>query len=368
MNREVVACLTPPGVSAIAVLALQGPTVWAKLRPYFHTATTPEVHQEPRLYRGRLEHDGLGDDLILSLQGDVDVQTIELQTHGGPGIIQWALDFSQRLGCQVLTWQEWLERSSSAPQSLSTIPIWNLLPLATTKKTAAILLDQCHGAFARALEEIQSEFASNRNDPQALSKSIDALKSWESLGHHLVQPWRVVLAGMPNVGKSSLLNALLGFDRAVTSSIPGTTRDLVAATLVWNGFPFEFIDTAGIHESEHPIEQAGMQQARHAYRNADVVLGLIDLSDPQSRLPDQVGATFVVGTKADLPRRSASVVDNAVSSLSRDGINDLLQALYRHVIPLDPKPGQGIPVTEQDRRILDAWKERTGRNPSAQPV
>ena len=345
MSRDVVCCLTPAGASAIAVVGLRGPTVWSKLSSFF-TATKkqPSLTVTPQTYLGKLHRDGLGDEVVLVLQGTEVHQEIELQLHGGPGVVAWCLQFAEELGCQHIEWPEWLGNE-----------LWKMLPLAITKKTANILLDQCHGAFDRALASLQERAQNAGNNRDKLLSEVDALLSWESLGTHLVQPWKIVLAGAPNAGKSSLLNAMLGFERAITSDIPGTTRDLVTATVVWNGYPLEFIDTAGLREQAGTLEAAGMEQTRLMSRQADMVLWLIDLNSEAVLLPADMTPTMIVGTKADLPRTGDVKTDIDVSAKISTGLRELLAAVVKKLVPVEPQAGQPMPLlpshTEELRRL-----------------
>ncbi len=87
---------------------------------------------------------------------------------------------------------------------------------------------------------------------------LDAVLRWTDLGTHLATPWRVVLAGAPNVGKSSLINALLGYGRAIVFDQPGTTRDVVTADAAIEGWPITLADTAGLHDASDATESAGI--------------------------------------------------------------------------------------------------------------
>jgi len=345
MNRDVVCCLTPAGASAIAVVGLRGPTVWSNLSPYFTSAKKqPTLTTVPQTYLGNLHDDGLGDEVVLVLHGTNDYQEIELQLHGGPGVVAWCLQFAEELGCQRIQWPEWMESE-----------LWKLLPLATTKKTAGMLLDQCQGAFDHALVALQERVQKPGVDQQQLLNEVDNLLSLESLGVHLVEPWKIVLAGPPNVGKSSLLNALLGFERAITSDIPGTTRDLVTATIAWNGYPMEFIDTAGLREQAGTLEAAGMEQTRLMSRQADMVLWLIDLNSEAVLLPTDMTPSMIVGTKADLPSKGNVKTDINVSAQLGTGLKELLASVVKKLVPVEPQAGQPMPVlsshTEELRRL-----------------
>ena len=140
-------------------------------------------------------------------------------------------------------------------------------------------------------EDIQPEVGDGfRSEIKDLLKSVASLLETAPLGHRLRSGYRLVLAGPPNAGKSSLLNALLGLDRALVSSIPGTTRDTVEESILLAGFSVRLIDTAGLRPSSDPLEQEGMARTRAAMKTADLVLALIDshnlqIPAPQSGLP-----------------------------------------------------------------------------------
>src|SRR5207237_6999014 len=130
------------------------------------------------------------------------------------------------------------------------------LTRAPTVKTAAILLDQVHGAFDSASAEILG--AIHTGDHAAALRRLARLAQTQRLGRHLVEPFRVVIAGAANVGKSSLVNACAGFTRSLVSSIAGTTRDVVSTRIALEGWPVELVDTAGFHESASALEKEGM--------------------------------------------------------------------------------------------------------------
>ena len=102
----------------------------------------------------------------------------------------------------------------------------------------------------------------------------------------------IALAGRPNVGKSSLLNALLGFDRAIVHALPGTTRDAVDALVEWSGIPVRLVDTAGLREEAEPVEAEGMERSRRELRRADVVLWVVDASEPPAPEDGRIGESL----------------------------------------------------------------------------
>src|SRR5439155_1993256 len=170
------------------------------------------------------------------------------------------------------------------------------LQRAPTLRTAAILLDQLHGAFdsavARVLELLDT-------DPGAARAALGELVRFAPVGRHLVEPWKVVVAGPPNVGKSSLVNALAGYQRTVVSEVAGTTRDAVSVQLAFDGWPVELTDTAGLREASG-LEAAGIERAKRALAEADLVLWLRACGEPASASLSGDSLNLVVWNKSDL--------------------------------------------------------------------
>ncbi len=314
------------------MVGLRGSTVWDRLAPYFQPARKkPVLSKQPQLVYGTLSREGLGDEIVLLLQGHADSQYLELQTHGGPGIVQWCLDLAKDIGCEIITWTEWHEDE-----------ILNLLAQAGTSRIAARLLDQLDGRFWKKAQEIERD-----RDREEVLK----LWSYRILGSRLVEPWKITLAGAPNAGKSSLLNALVGYERAIISDIPGTTRDQVKAMAAWRGWQFQFIDTAGLRETEDALEQEGMEKTLASCQSSDLIVWLNDLSQPMKAVPAGIRADLTVGTKADLIPEIKTEAGHsagnllAISSHTHQGIPEFLDAIYHKLIPQEPPPGQPLPVT-----------------------
>ena len=116
---------------------------------------------------------------------------------------------------------------------------------------------------------------------QALQSSLLATIAQASQGAMLRNGLRIVLAGKPNAGKSSLLNALSGFEAAIVTDIPGTTRDTVTQTINVGGLPVHIIDTAGLRDSDDTVEKIGIARAHQAIEDADHVLLLVDATEPE---------------------------------------------------------------------------------------
>src|SRR5205085_4352386 len=160
---------------------------------------------------------------------------------------------------------------------------WALLERATTVRTASILLDQYHGAFDGAVADVLA--AIDRGDADAARRLLEDLAAVGPVGRHLVEPWTVVVAGAPNVGKSSLVNALAGYQRSVVSEVAGTTRDVVTTTVAFDGWPVELADTAGLRRAAESLEAAGVELARRFLEGADLVVWVTAVTDHASTWP-----------------------------------------------------------------------------------
>lgn len=178
-------------------------------------------------------------------------------------------------------------------------------------------------------------------DP-ALSRDCGALANelTEWLGRPRAEPLReglrVVLAGPPNVGKSSLLNVLAGYERAIVTEIPGTTRDHIEVPLALSGIPIRLTDTAGLRDSDERIERVGVERAKGLVQRADV---LIWLGNPEAAPAH--AALIRVHSRADLPDRGLAPEGSiAVSAVTGAGLNELEQAIVKLARALLPAEGQ----------------------------
>jgi tRNA modification GTPase len=158
-------------------------------------------------------------------------------------------------------------------------------------------------------EELEADI--NTALPQQLSEAllqIQSLISEGRAGRIIKDGIHIVLCGRPNVGKSSLLNALCGEDKAIVTPIPGTTRDVLDAQIIFDGVALRFFDTAGIRQEAGEIEQIGINRARDLFARADIILLLLDGSLPLTEedigiIQETEQATrLIIGTKSDLPR------------------------------------------------------------------
>ena len=167
-----------------------------------------------------------------------------------------------------------------------------------------------------------------RDAARGAIERIDRALATADKAQRLRDGFTVVIAGPPNVGKSTLMNALAGRDVAITSPIPGTTRDLIEVFLDLRGYPVILVDTAGIRESQDPIEQEGVARARRRAESADLTLWLSD--GDGSETPSLKSPPLAVRTKADLNGADATragTADLAISAKTGAGIDRLLDVI-----------------------------------------
>jgi tRNA modification GTPase len=173
----------------------------------------------------------------------------------------------------------------------------------------------------------------------------------------------VAIVGRPNVGKSSLLNALAGFARSIVFDQPGTTRDIVAAEIALRGWPVRLVDTAGLRDSNCALESAGIGLAREQIGLADCRLIVVDTSRPPEPEDFDLLAAWpnaiVVANKTDLVDVWVDRTPPGawrISSLTGSGVDSLAEAIAESLVPRVPDSGTPIPVTRRQVDLLQQAK------------
>lgn len=312
-----VVVLTPPGRGAIATVLVEGAGALSAVAARFRAASghALESFAPDRLAFGRFGGEP-GEEVVVRVRS---LQSIEIHCHGGHAAVAMLCQSLIEAGCTPMAWPAWIARQADDPIAWAAMVA---LAEARTERTAAILLDQYQGALRRAILSILD--ALNRGDLDAAREEIDRLLGRAPVGLHVARPWRVVVAGPPNAGKSSLVNAILGYGRAIVDPAPGTTRDLVTATTAIEGWPVELCDTAGLRESRHPVERAGVELAEQGLAAAELVLMVFDLSQPWSsadeRLVQAQPGAILVHNKTDLIEEEDGSEEGDESNFGEDGL------------------------------------------------
>ena len=279
---------------------------------------------------------------------------IEIHTHGGEQIALAIERLFIKHGAVRESWQEYLDRLTPARPNGNerwACPVrqrflaLQRLPFAPTERTAQIILDQYNGAYEQEMSAIESLTL-----PEEQERRRARLSELASLGKHLVEPFRVVLAGASNAGKSSLLNAILGFQRSIVHHQPGTTRDVVCGLTAIDGFPVMFFDTAGFRESDDCLEQQGMERSVQSAADADLVVWVVDATlsglpcTPDFGCANGLADVLVCYNKIDLLSVSTFNLEPGVSALTGAGLETLLGEVLHRLVKRPPTPGEAVPI------------------------
>lgn len=345
----IVARLSPPGKSAIACLGIVGPRGWEVVRTLFRRVKNkplPEAPNVPAVYFGSFGDPALGsDEVILYVRSS---SNLEVHCHGGVEVVRLLEATLAARDVQPAAPQAWAEAVHGSERAA----MLDIVSRCPTLRTAAIALDQLHGAFGQAIAAIETMRAAG--DIAGSEARRQRLLALAPVGEHLTRPWTVAIAGAPNVGKSSLVNALAGYTRSIVSPTPGTTRDVVATTLAFDGWPVELLDTAGLRDTADPLESAGVQLATAAHAEADLVVWVIDATAPTNELPPE-GALVVIN-KVDCVVGSDGPGAIRTSAVTNAGIDDLMGEMVRRLIPHAPERGEAIPITPGQRALVERFR------------
>jgi tRNA modification GTPase len=354
--------MTPVGRGAVAVVLVAGPDAVRSVDACFHPASGKPIAEvsHNRILFGRWGS-ATGEELIVCRRAE---DAVEVHCHGGLAAVRAVVERLEETGCEPTQWQEWLRESVDDPiRAEAQIA----LAEAPTARTAEILLDQFDGALSVAIHQVLD--AVGRGDWASASSVLDSLLVRGDLGLHLTRPWRVVLAGRPNVGKSSLMNALVGFQRAIVCDLPGTTRDVVTANTAIEGWPVQLADTAGLRETRDEIESQGVARASAAAGDADLVLFIDDEPNGFQNPPPNAGRKLRVLNKLDLhPQFAVTASDSfdiAVSAVTSQGIPQLIDAIGKALVPAPPTTGEAVPFTANQVERLTAACAAIGKRDAA---
>lgn len=357
------AVLTPVGRGAVATIRLRGELdqLTKSVERYFHAASGRTLQQQ-RVGQIAFGAWGAGTEQEDVVVGRVENHVVEIHCHGGDAAARRILVDLEQAGCQVTDWRAQVFDELDALQSECA----DRLSRASTWRTADILHEQSSGVLRRAIQSVEGCLNRSRETNCAAEalEQLDELLKWSSFGCHLSEPWKIVLTGRPNVGKSSLINALLGYQRAIVFDTPGTTRDVVTAETAFDGWPVVLADTAGLRDTTEELEAAGIELARRQLQNADARLVLVDLSQPPTRddqaLLEEWPDAIVVGHKCDLNDQWQSHLPGdavRVSSVTGTGLETIRQHLVEHVVPAVPSQGTAVPVTARQCQWLEQARE-----------
>ncbi|TWT96299.1 GTPase [Neorhodopirellula pilleata] len=396
--------LTAVGRSAVAVIGLRGPRARHCLDACFHRAHPREFRPGQIRYgiwraddTDESDGDGLGDlnvDRNDEVAGESIVVTpigedeFEIHAHGGVAAIGKIMQSLVRNGVRRIDADDYERHHHS---DLLTREAESVLIRCSTTRNAAIAMNQVRFGLA---DWLRSWWA-NPGDLGELQDRTRRIMQFAAVGEHLVDPYRVVLSGPPNVGKSSLINRLVGYGRAITHDAPGTTRDVIACDTVIAGLNVRLSDTAGIRVDGDAIEREGIRRGAIAITQAELVVAVVspscldelptmrqrilslapnvpvlevlnqadrlDLPPPKAACEPSAASepkaaselrTASARSAAELPRLRTIAIEIPDASAHDDGIADLTDAIIGRLRPADPEERQAIPINQRQREHL----------------
>lgn len=402
MNQDIIAAISTglsPG--GIGIVRVSGPGAAALCEPLTHIKGTPLTQAEPNhLYYGKImEGETLLDEALICLmkapRSYTAEETIELQCHGGPFVLQQILEAVLRAGARLAEPGEFTKRAFlNGRLDLSEAEAVMDLIQSQTALGRDTALKQLSGANSEKIRKIRAKILEKTafleavlDDPEHFEwedekpamwpmiedtiAELDAMLAAADNGRLLAEGVRTAIVGSPNVGKSSLLNALLGFERAIVTQIPGTTRDTIEESFRFEDTVLRLLDTAGIREGAEEIEKIGIARTKEAIREADLILFVADGSAELSIKEEESLAAMadkpviLLLNKADLGlfrtpesmEERFSVPCFAISAQSGEGIPAVLKEIQRkfHLSELRQQP---LVVTNiRHKQLLEKARE-----------
>ena len=385
MNHEttIAAIATPPGEGGIAVIRLSGADAFS-IASHCFSRTIKQSHHAHYGHILNEDHSKLDEVLLLPMKGPhsfTGEDVIEIHCHGGRLITQKVLSrlitlgahpaapgqFSHRAflnGKLDLAQAEAVAQLIHAKNEHALIAAESQLEGTLSKKVAhfqgqltqiAAIIEAWvdypeEGLEFASHEEIVSQFESTLHEMESLAATFKD-------GKILNEGINLCILGAPNVGKSSLMNALLGFDRAIVTDIAGTTRDLLNEEMKSGHLHYNLVDTAGIRITDEVVEKEGIRRSHEAAQKADLILMMLDATNPQliEGLPKE--KTLLVWNKIDLPHTISEIDDLysvQISAKNHTGIDQLKSGIEKLVLENGaPAKDQIIITQERHYRALN---------------
>ena len=389
IDDTIAAVSTPIGEGGIGIVRLSGSDAVAIADSLFCSskgialadASSHTIH-----YGTIREQDRMIDEVLVSVMRAPNTYTrediAEINCHGGIVATRAVLDAVLKTGARMAERGEFTKRAFvngriSLDQAKAVLDIVR----ARTALGLEAALDRLGGRFTQALGELRTNVAEILADLEveidypdldvnieAIAPRIDVcatrvreMLSKSESGRLIREGLTVAIIGRPNVGKSTLLNALLAEERAIVTPIPGTTRDTIEENASLGGIPVRWIDTAGLRDADHPVEAEGVRRARGAIDRADLLLLLVDTSEPR-RAEDDVVLNLDAGVpallvlnKSDLPNAWDTVPEGRwsatlrVSAKNGSGVEALRQEILQTLVA-------GNLPTRNSVLLLDTWE------------
>ena len=385
-QEDIVAIATPPGVGALAVVRISGGSLKQLYKNFTHKTPKNRFASFSKLYHPK-KNTVLDEAVVTYFESPnsfTGEDVIEISCHGGEAVknsvVHAALDSGLRLAAPgEFSFRSFLNGkmdliqaeavsaliSSKTPLS-SEISLHHLGGMVSDmlldiKEKIIIVLSIIENEFNFSENEIDfTSYSEIKSKILAVQLQIKKLLDSSVFGKNIFSGIRIIIYGKPNSGKSSLFNAILGHNRAITSSVPGTTRDTVEAWFELAGVPVCLFDTAGIWEPEEHLDGLGVEKTLSELKHADICL-LVDEKDPESLVGAKFNKNFkhhyiMVKTKVDLNHSQHSDKKDVIStsSINNVGIKKLLTCVstYIHENINISEAHQSVLITQRQRNLL----------------
>ena len=366
-SDTICAISTPPGAGGIGIIRVSGPEALEYLKAVFQPRDKSCFFASHRLYYGHVVHPrnrAILDEVLTVYMAAPATYTredvVEIHCHGNFLVLQSILELLVSLGARLaepgeFTKLAYLNGRIDLTQAEAVIDVL----AARTRKGMEMALDQLGGSLYHQVDEVRQALVRLRavvevaidfpdEDVEIVDRSVfvqqvssEVLAPLERLlrqadeGRIFRDGISVVIVGLPNVGKSSLLNTLLQEERALVTSIPGTTRDTIEEYLDINGVPVRIVDTAGIRQGADEVEEMGIERARKQIDQADLVLFMFDASRGFRGEDKKLFAT--------VQHKPLLVLANKIDLAAQERVFDDFDLTHRKaVIPISAKKQQGI--------------------------
>lgn len=373
MNQKETICAlaTPQGIGALALIRVSGEHTFEIVNKIFKGKNLSIVDPNTIHFGRIMDGNQIVDEVLVSVfkapHSFTKEDSVEISTHGSEYIVRYVLKLLVNNGCKMAQPGEFTQRAFLNGQfDLAQAEAVADLIAADSSAAHQIAIHQLKGGFSKKLANLREElihFASlveleldfgeedvefaNREDLKALINSIQIqimplIDSFES-GNAIKEGVPVAIIGAPNAGKSTLLNVLLNEEKAIVTSIAGTTRDIIEDVVFIEGRKFRFIDTAGIRETEDLIESMGIERSKKAMNSAQIVLFLFDSAKSKAFLDelamelDNKKVIIWVQNKIDIQENLEFSGESAIQISAKNdiGIEKLKEKLIRNVKKLN---------------------------------
>jgi len=343
--------LTPYGQGGISTIEIIGECSLSLVNKIF--VGKKEIKKPFKLYYGYVkEKHSLLDEVIARFipkeKSFCGENCVEICCHGGITATEKIVDLLFKEGAEKIAPDKIIDiayrnKKIDAIQKEA----WTFLPYALTDLAAELLNDQAQGALSNTIKKITKD-------------KIKELLGSSSLGLSLTTPKKIVIVGKTNVGKSTLFNKLVGRERVLVGKSPHTTRDPITELIEINKIPLELVDTAGLENSSNVLEKISMKKTIEKTQSADLVIMLIDATNPQQVTVNVDCPIIICANKIDKVSCCLPKADLHISALKGQGINELRQAIV-HILKIDSHytPNSPCVFTIRQKKLLE---DAVGKN------